>query len=132
RSGADSTDFYGVRATNRVVWGDDVGRAPMNHYRLNQIYNYYGAVTWVGYSAQQCTRTNIPDATRDRNNMLCFPQYEGGTFGWYHKYVVTSVQTDEPTGGSPSQKWNYTYDTNDSHSSQGDEYAKALWHYDPN
>jgi hypothetical protein len=68
----------------------------------------------------------------DNNPYLCFPQYhqpndasQATGFGWFYKYLVSSVTERDLTGSSPDEKTTYRY-TNEATSDS------ALWGHDSN
>lgn len=125
-------DIGGVRFANRVFWGNDLNRAPMNHWRINWLKSGTGQSTTVTYSSEECTRTNVYDGASDHNPRRCFPQWEDDQYRWYHKYVATDVTVEDTVGGSPPMRWHYDYSTAAASSTNGAEWASALWHYDSN
>ncbi|HCU50698.1 MAG TPA: hypothetical protein DGG94_13000 [Micromonosporaceae bacterium] len=124
-------DISGIRLANRVFWGNDLNRAPMNHYRIEWLKSGTGQTTTVTYTGTECTRTNVYDGASDHNPRRCFPQYEDDQYRWYHKYVATDVTVTDTVGGSPTQRWHYDYSTAAAQP-VGDEWSAALWHYDSN
>ncbi|GAA4251693.1 hypothetical protein GCM10022255_045320 [Dactylosporangium darangshiense] len=121
--------FYGQELDNRVDYSTSLGVPKAKHWRLGTILTGPGGQIDVAYSAAECSPSSIP-AAADDNTHLCFPQYfapDGGTagFGWFHKYVTTSVTTRDNVGGSPPVVTSYLYDNDRSN-------VKALWHWDTN
>ncbi|MBV1854116.1 RHS repeat domain-containing protein [Catellatospora tritici] len=114
--------FTGSNMPNRV---DTADFAPaMNHQRITEIKTETGAKILVGYTGQQCTApVTINPAT---NTSLCYPVYwtpEGQTqqkLDWFHKYLVTSIEAQDVTGGAPPVSTAYQY--------VGD----PAWHIDDN
>ena len=122
--------FGGTRMANRTDWGDDIGVAPYEHYRLTQILNGMGGETDIAYSGVPCTRTQSASIDAANNTLLCFPQYftpqiAAAGWGWFNKYTVSTVTDKDLTGGSPDSLWSYGYSTADSSSA-------VLWHHDYN
>ncbi|WP_433281849.1 ricin-type beta-trefoil lectin domain protein [Micromonospora sp. CA-244673] len=120
--------FGGTQMYNRVDWGDDVGVPPYVHYRLTSIVNGTGGQTLISYSTSDCSRAYPP--VPYANPYRCFPVYFApkqapAGWGWFNKYVVTSVTNRDLTGGSPDEVSSYTYST----AGSSDE---ALWHHDYN
>ena len=95
---------------------------PMSMYRLTQITAETGAQTLVTYgqpnrpdgSASRCSSTSVP-ADPANDTMLCFPvewvlPYQTQTsLDYFHKYIVTQVQTTDSAGQSPVRITNYAY-----------------------
>ena len=120
--------FGGTPMYNRVDWGNDVGVPPYVHYRMTSMVNGTGGQTTVAYSGTECTRSYPP--VPDSNPYRCFPEYfkpaqAPAGWGWFHKYVATSVTNQDLTGGSPDEVWSYAYST--AGSSDG-----VLWYHDYN
>ncbi|UWZ34801.1 hypothetical protein Drose_26920 [Dactylosporangium roseum] len=121
--------FYGQELDNRVDSSTGLGVPKAKHWRMSMILTGPGGQIDVAYSAPECSPSSIP-AAADDNIRLCFPQWsapEGGTagFGWFHKYVTTSVIERDNVGGSPPVVTSYLYDNDRTN-------AKALWHWDTN
>ncbi|WP_274703361.1 ricin-type beta-trefoil lectin domain protein [Micromonospora sp. S4605] len=120
-------EFGGDPYDNRVDWGTDIGVPPYRHYRLTSVQTGTGGETLVNYMGGGCSRATPP--TPERNPDRCFPQrhYSDGSagFGWFHKYVVSSVTDRDLTGGSPEEITSYAY-TNEASSDE------ALWAHDGN
>ncbi|WP_426633817.1 ricin-type beta-trefoil lectin domain protein [Planosporangium sp. 12N6] len=128
--------FGGTRMVNRKNWGNDLGLAPLMHYRVTRVNTGTGAETVVNYSGQgepfsstDCVRDWDPLSQINPNR--CFPVYAkpvtmpNAGWDWFHKYVVTSVTNRDLTGGSPDETWSYAYSTANSSD-------PALWHHDYN
>ena len=118
--------FGGTGLFNRVDWGNDIGVSPYNHFRLTSIVNGMGGQTLVSYSTPQCDRSFQPNV--EANPYRCFPEFFKPTlapagWGWFHKYVVTSVTDKDLTGGSPDEVTSYAYSTAGSSD-------PSLWHHD--
>ncbi|WP_330186103.1 RHS repeat-associated core domain-containing protein [Dactylosporangium sp. AC04546] len=91
-------------------------------YRLTRIESGAGHVTTANYSAEECTPTNVGQNPWDQQPRRCYPQWNGTSYSWYHKYVVTDVTDwDTLTGASP-ERTAYTYDWDGSS-------TNVLWHY---
>jgi RHS repeat-associated protein len=116
--------FTGVQEANRVDTTTD-GLPPLYRWRIKTITTETGAVISVNYElVNPCTApVTLNPAT---NTSSCFPVYwtpQGGTaplLDWFNKYVVHSVSTQDPTGGSPGLYTSYLYN------------GGAAWHYDDN
>lgn len=115
--------FDGGKLVNRVDTPVD-GLNGLWRYRLNKITTETGAVITVGYSAKDCDipSKNMP-TEKDTNSKRCYPvrwtpPLEAEREDWFHKYVVESVTTQDPTGGNGAEMvtW-YKYD------------GGAAWHY---
>lgn len=136
--GADGTtlsesqmQFGGERRANRVGWGGTM--PPYMHYRLTSIRTSTGGQTLVSYTnttpdGVACDGTWTP--APDGNPYLCFPQYhkpEGAAagYGWFYKYLVTTVTERDLTGQSPDEISRYLYSNAGSSDS-------ALWAHDFN
>ncbi len=105
-----ATSFEFTRLANRA---DGLDGAPaMNHHRISAITTETGEVIGIGYRTE-CTApvTIVPS----QNTSLCYPVYwtkEGAsnpTLDWFHKYVVTEVTDQDPTGKSQTQTSTYEY-----------------------
>ncbi|NLT53970.1 MAG: RHS repeat-associated core domain-containing protein, partial [Actinomycetales bacterium] len=98
---------------NRVDATDDI--LPLTKPRISMITTETGAVVTVNYSDEQCVRGSRMPSAPDSNTMRCFPVYwtpngvEDPVLDWFHKYVVTHVMVDDPTGGSPTMQTDYSY-----------------------
>ncbi|NLT53262.1 MAG: RHS repeat-associated core domain-containing protein, partial [Actinomycetales bacterium] len=98
---------------NRVDATDDI--LPLTKPRISMITTETGAVVTVNYSNEQCVRGSRMPSAPDSNTMRCFPVYwtpngvEDPVLDWFHKYVVTHVMVDDPTGGSPTMQTDYSY-----------------------
>jgi RHS repeat-associated protein len=96
----------------------------MAHWRLTNIETETGEVVDVSYSSP-CTASEIP-ANPWSNNTLCYPVMwtpEGDSspiLDYFNKYLVSSVEVQDGTGGDPSQLYSYDY------------VGKPAWHYDDN
>ncbi|MBV1856755.1 RHS repeat-associated core domain-containing protein [Catellatospora tritici] len=114
--------FTGSNMPNRV---DTADLAPaMNHQRITQIVTETGGKIGIGYTGQQCTAPVT--ITPANNTSLCYPVYwtrEGQTqqkLDWFNKYLVTSVDEQDPTGGAPPLATTYEY------------VGTPAWHIDDN
>ncbi|MCX4237245.1 polymorphic toxin-type HINT domain-containing protein [Streptomyces ortus] len=115
------TTFAYEQLANRLDETGD-GYAPFIKDRLSAIADEYGGQVEVDYSAAACKSGALPSPAT--NATRCFPQYIGGSSTddperhWFNKYVVTSVNSIDRTGGAPDEVTSYDY--------MGD----AAWHYD--
>ncbi|MEV4395670.1 RHS repeat-associated core domain-containing protein [Nonomuraea sp. NPDC049607] len=116
--------FVYTQLPNRVdKLGDDLG--PFVKNRLGTIYNEYGGVLDVNYSAADCTTSDLPSPQTNRRR--CFPVYwmktsgvdDHPTLDWFHKYVVTQTVQTDLTGGAPDQVTAYDYSI-----------GRPAWHFD--
>ena len=116
--------FTGVQEANRVDTTTD-GLPPLYRWRIKTVTSETGSVVSVNYElTNPCTApVKLDPAT---NTSSCFPVYwtpQGASaplLDWFNKYVVKSVATQDPTGGSPGLFTSYNY-----------PYGPA-WHYDDN
>lgn len=96
--------FRGTGLQNRV---DDTGVQKLVKYRMLAIRNELGAETWVTYGSKDaCTNQTVQNHyDADLNTRTCFPRWwtppagDAG-FGWFHKYLVTSVREVSPVSGT--------------------------------
>ncbi|HZM74530.1 MAG TPA: RICIN domain-containing protein [Candidatus Limnocylindrales bacterium] len=108
--------FGGTAMFNRVDWGNISGTAPYTHYRLTSVLNGVGGQTLVSYSGVECVN-GAAKASPGFNPLRCFPQYykpqqAPAGWGWFNKYVVTSVtEKDLSSAATPDQTWTYAYST---------------------
>jgi RHS repeat-associated protein len=115
--------FDGQLMDNRVEGYNN--EPAMARYRITNITQETGERINVTYSQPQCTATNVP-AVPSQNTMRCFPVYwtlpyqTNQTLDYFHKYVTTEVDVQDPDALSPTQISTYTY-------SNG-----PAWHYDDN
>ncbi len=115
--------FAGQMMDNRVAGYNN--QPPMIRWRLTNITAETGQAIQVGYSQPECTSTNVP-ADPAQNTKRCFPVYwtfpyqTDPTLDYFHKYVTTSVQVQEPHALSPTQRTSYTY------------VGAPAWHFDDN
>ncbi|MEU5942975.1 ricin-type beta-trefoil lectin domain protein [Micromonospora sp. NPDC047548] len=120
---------------NRVDWGGSTGMPPYVHYRMVSVRPGTGSQTSVTYTRTPDRGVKCDSAWApfpDNNPYLCFPQYhqpndasQQTAFGWYYKYLVSSVTERDLTGSSPDEKTTYAY-TNEATSDS------ALWAHDTN
>ncbi|WP_051809289.1 RHS repeat domain-containing protein [Streptomyces sp. NRRL S-378] len=104
--------FYGAQMPNHVEGGDNTLR--YYKWRVRQVKSESGSVITVNYSDPECISGTKMPASPDKNTLRCFPVYwsqAGGTpeLDWFHKYVVTSVFQEDPTGGGDTQETYYDY-----------------------
>ena len=116
--------FTGVQEANRVDTVTD-GLPALDRWRIKTVTSETGAVTSVNYElVNPCTAPVTLDPAT--NTSSCYPVYwtpSGATaplLDWFNKYVVSSVDTSDPTGGSPGLSTSYKY------------LNGAAWHYDDN
>ena len=115
--------FAGQLTANRVFGFNS--QPEMLHWRLTSITSETGSVTAVTYSQPECTATNVP-ASPASNTKLCFPVFwtlpfqATPTLDYFHKYLATEVDVQEPNALSPTQVTKYAY--------LGD----PAWHLDDN
>jgi RHS repeat-associated protein len=95
-----------------------------NHVRMESIDTGAGTQTTVTYSPQECTLANMSGVPWDQIPKRCYPQWNGSTWNYYHKYVVTQVTDTDLTGGSPPETTSYAYSTVGSS-------TNVLWRFDP-
>jgi RHS repeat-associated protein len=104
--------FGGIQMSNHVE--DGSGTLRYIKWRVRTITSETGSTTTVNYSDPECINgTKMPSA-EDKNTLRCFPVYwsqSGATpqLDWFHKYVVTSVFQDDPTGAGDTQETYYDY-----------------------
>ena len=116
--------FTGVQEANRVDTSTD-GLPALYRWRIAAVTTETGAVTSVNYElVNPCTApVTLTPAT---NTSSCYPVYwsppgaSAPLLDWFNKYVVQSVSTQDPTGGSPGLYTGYKY------------LGGAAWHYDDN
>ncbi|MFC4046774.1 ricin-type beta-trefoil lectin domain protein [Dactylosporangium siamense] len=119
--------FGGERLANRTDWGNSLGMAPFNHWRVNQVNNGVGGQTLIDYDDPDCVN-GAPKMNADSNPSRCFPMFYKGPasepgFGYFNKYVVKSVTEYDLTGESPNEVTSYAYSTDGSSDT-------ALWAHD--
>lgn len=125
--GMPQMTFSGSFKRNRVDWGCCIGGQyvpPMNRIRLSNIATGTGETVDVDYTGQDCAYNSLP-AANDNNNRRCFPQSDGGTNSWWHKYVVTDITEHDAFAGGVDERWHYDYDFTGSS-------TQALWKFDQN
>lgn len=116
-------NFSSIQEPNRVNTAID-GLPALNRMRISGITTETGAAISVNYElVDPCSApVTLNPAT---NTSSCYPVYwtpPGGSqlLDWFNKYVVKSVVTQDPTGGSPGLSTSYKY------------LGGAAWHYDEN
>jgi RHS repeat-associated protein len=122
---AQVESFAGVQEQNRVDTATD-GLPKLVRWRIASITTETGAVISVNYElVNACTApVTISPAT---NTSSCYPVYwtpsgaGSPLLDWFNKYVVKSVDTSDPTGGSPGLATSYKYAPNG---------GGAAWHFD--
>jgi RHS repeat-associated protein len=99
-----------TRLPNRA---DGIDGAPaMNHPRISTITTETGSVVAISYRTECSAPVTV---TPSQNTTLCYPVYwtqEGRTdptLDWFHKYVVTEVVEQDPTGRSVPVTTAYEY-----------------------
>ena len=123
-SSLPAVTFDGVEMHNRVDTSTD-GLSALNRYRITSITSESGALTNISYSDPQCVPGSTMPAAPDSDTLRCMPNYwyppgEDKRLDYFHQYVVTEVDTADPTGGSATMVTTYDY--------QGG----AAWHYNDN
>ena len=114
--------FGGQLMANRVQ--DYNSQPPMLQWRLTAVTTETGSTIMVTYTNTECTATNVPNPST--NSMRCFPvywtlPYQGSpTLDFFHKYLVSKVEIQDPSGLSPNQVTTYGY------------LGAPAWHYDDN
>ena len=115
--------FTGVVMDNRVAGYN--GQPSMSRWRMSQITAETGQRTLVTYSAPECTATNVP-ADPAQDTMRCFPVYwnpplnKNPILDYFHKYVTTEVDVQDPNALSPTRTTTYSY------------LGTPAWHFDDN
>ncbi|AEK46022.1 RHS repeat-associated core domain-containing protein [Amycolatopsis mediterranei] len=115
--------FDGQAMDNRVLNYNN--QPAMIHRRMTQITTDTGSIIKIGYTTPDCTSSHVP-ADPAHDTMRCFPVYWTPAYDttpildYFHKYLTTSVELQEPHAVSPSQASTYTY--------VGD----PAWHFDDN
>ncbi|THA33092.1 hypothetical protein E6W17_32055 [Streptomyces sp. A1547] len=104
--------FGGIQMPNHVEGGDNTLR--YYKWRVRTIKSESGSVVTVNYSDPECISGTKMPTSPDKNTLRCFPVYwsqAGATpaLDWFHKYVVTSVFQEDPTGGGDTQETYYDY-----------------------
>ena len=116
--------FGGLLLANRVDSSAALGVVPLNMYRLATVKGELGGVTTVTYGRPRpCEKTALPlppSNTRDCYPAYWVPQFGPAGFGWFHKYLVTSVRVTDPVAGGPPLVTRYAY------------HGGAAWHHDEN
>ncbi|TVT44607.1 type IV secretion protein Rhs [Amycolatopsis rhizosphaerae] len=115
--------FTGVVMDNRVAGYN--GQPSMSRWRMSTITAETGQQTVITYSAPECTATNVP-ADPAQDTMRCFPVYwnppldKNPVLDYFHKYVTTEVDVQDPNKLSPTHTTTYTY------------LGTPAWHFDDN
>jgi RHS repeat-associated protein len=116
--------FTGREMANRVNLAE--GYPPITRQRLNKIVTETGEQISVSYSSAACTTCTPSDDSQ--NTTLAYPDYwtpTGHTTpikDYFNKYTVTSVQEQDPTGGSANDTVTSTYTP----------VGSPAWHYNDN
>ncbi|MFC8965475.1 RHS repeat-associated core domain-containing protein [Streptomyces sp. NPDC057094] len=117
----DPVKFTHVFLPNRVDGAsDDI--LSLDKPRLQTVTSEAGAQTAVTYAEADCVAGQTMPKV-DENTKRCYPVYwspNGGKtpiLDWFQKYPVTSVSTNDPSGGSQSVQNSYQYS------------GGGAWHY---
>lgn len=121
--------FAPVLKPNRVNTTSSM--LPMHLPRITEVITELGERIRPVYSTSAvgaaCTPTSLP--TQETNSRQCFPIWFSPAnpaiaahWGWYFKYVMSSISTTRPTGLQTTEEWNYTY--------YSDSSSTVLWDYD--
>ncbi|MEU5858727.1 RHS repeat-associated core domain-containing protein [Nocardiopsis dassonvillei] len=107
-----SITFGGTPMPNRIDSTTD-GLAPMNKWRITEIYTETGGQVDVRYAASDCDPDALPEP--HENTQRCFPVIRTHNAGaeeitdWFAKYAVTQLLEDDLVGGQPDQITSYDY-----------------------
>ncbi|MFK4086134.1 polymorphic toxin-type HINT domain-containing protein [Kribbella sp. NPDC020789] len=112
--------FTPVGMANRVDTTID-GLNALVRNRIHEINTETGAKVMVNYSAKECMSGEKP--VKDSNRKRCYPvkwkpPLEVEREDWFHKYVLDSVVTSDPTGNGATMMSQYVYPANG-----------GAWHY---
>ena len=125
--------FGGTRFDQRADYDPNATMAQPRKYRITTVDTETGGELAVAYSGQDpgC-QFGSPFPAPDQNTKRCFPQYfkpqlAPPAFGWWHKYIVTSVTEKDLTGGSPDILHSYAYGFSSANASAS---TAVLWHQD--
>jgi len=120
------TSFAGTDLPNRVFTSTYPG---LYRYRIDSITTETGAVISVSYGTPDPCSSSYSSSSgssvTSANTDSCFPVYwtpegsSGPVLDWFEKYAVTSVLSEDTTGGSLTEESSYSYGT-------------PAWHYDDN
>lgn len=99
---------------NRVD-GPSVNRSALNRWRIKMITTESGGRIQVTYSpTTDCTRSALPNP--EFNTTRCMPALVDvagtPTLDWFHKYVVTKVESEDLATDQPTQTTFYDYPAN--------------------
>ncbi|MET7279562.1 RHS repeat-associated core domain-containing protein [Kribbella sp. NPDC005582] len=111
--------FKPVGLANRVDTTSD-GLPGLVRYRVGEINTETGAKVLVNYAGKECMSGERP--AKDSNTKRCYPvrwkpPLEVEREDWFHKYVVDSVVTSDPTGNGATMITQYLYS------------GGGAWHY---
>ncbi|MEU1899255.1 RHS repeat-associated core domain-containing protein [Nocardiopsis dassonvillei] len=107
-----SITFGGTPMPNRIDSTTD-GLAPMNKWRITEIYTETGGQVDVKYAASDCDPDALPEP--HENTQRCFPVIRTHNAGaeeitdWFAKYAVTQLLENDLVGGQPDQITSYDY-----------------------
>ncbi len=99
--------------------------AAITRSRLKEIRTETGGRITVTYSAQDCVPGTRMPAAPESDTYRCYASYwsppaaKDPVLDWFHKYVVTDVTEEDPTGGSAPVLTHYDYPADG-----------GAWHYD--
>lgn len=103
-----------VPLPNRVD-GPAVNRTSLNRWRIKMITTESGGQIQITYSpTTDCSRVAPPNP--EFNTSRCMPVLADGagtpTLDWFHKYVVTRVESDDVVTDQPTEVTDYDYPAN--------------------
>ncbi len=108
------TTYFGItKLANRVDYSYALGVLPMTLPRVSRVRTELDGVSDVTYGQPDpCTPVALPSPATNTTN--CYPHYsapEGGAagFGWYNKWLVSTVTDTDEASGSPARLHTYTY-----------------------
>jgi RHS repeat-associated protein len=116
--------FNGREMANRINLTE--GYPPITRQRLNSIVTETGEKISVVYSSAACTTCTPSDDSQ--NATLAYPDYwtpdgqPAPIKDYFNKYIVTSVEEQDPTGGSANDDITTTYTP----------VGSPAWHYNDN
>lgn len=113
----------GRESPNRVDAAPGSGVPKLEKLRVTTVTDELGRRVEVGYGQPSgCTVDTIPEGKADTNTQTCFPGWRSNDnssgFGWWHRYLTTSVTVVDQAGGGPDQVTEYRYR------------GKPAWHFD--
>ena len=119
------TTYFGItKLANRVDYSYALGVLPMTLPRVSRVRTELDGVSDITYGQPDpCTPGSLPSPATNTTN--CYPHYsapEGGAagFGWYNKWLVTTVVDTDEASGTPARPHTYTYS------------GGGAWHRDDN